>query len=460
MTASASPPTVSSFEVAASELCAAHSISALKPKAVPVWAELESLQHWLGEALAAAQTAGPTTAAAAQWLLDNDFHVQRAIRQVKQDLPERFYRRLPSLASGQEQGLPRIFLVAHGLLQASHLQLSLTTAVQFVRAYQQRSPLKIAELWAFPIMLRLSCFEVLVAAFGRLFPGVQPPFAVSSCATAAVAIADAECVSRALANLAVISSIQWKDFFDRTSLVEEILSHDPAGVYARMDFDTRDAYRHGIEDLALASGQSELNVAEAVLGQCGDQAGEQARNHVGYWLVGPGRAAFETAVGARPLHAVSIGRALLRHGGGLYAVSLCLAGLLGLVIPALYLAGVEADTTSWLLGVALSLLPASVLSVTFVNWIVTLVVRPRTLPKLDFERRNSPRLQGCGCCPGSSGERIGGHGALEAAGNAPIGESGPFAAVRSAHRPFRCRPGRGRGRRGGRTRSGSGDRNA
>ena len=387
MTASASPPTVSPFEVAASELCAAHSISALKPKAIPVWAELESLRHWLGEALAAAQTAGPTTAAAAQWLLDNDFHVQRAIRQVKQDLPERFYRRLPSLASGQEQGLPRIFLVAHGLLQASHLQLSLTTAVQFVRAYQQRSPLKIAELWAFPIMLRLSCFEVLVAAFGRLFPGVQPPFAVSSCATAAVAIADAECVSRALANLAVISSIQWKDFFDRTSLVEEILSHDPAGVYARMDFDTRDAYRHGIEDLALASGQSELNVAEAVLGQCGDQAGEQARNHVGYWLVGPGRAAFETAVGARPLHVVSIGRALLRHGGGLYAVSLCLAGLLGLVIPALYLAGVEADTTSWLLGVALSLLPASVLSVTFVNWIVTLVVRPRTLPKLDFERQ-------------------------------------------------------------------------
>lgn len=390
MTAPASPPTGSPLEVAASELCAAHAISALRAKAIPVWAELASMRQWLGDALAAARTAGPATAAAAQWLLDNDFQVQRAILQVKQDLPARFYKRLPSLASGDEQGLPRIFVVAHRLLHLSHFQLSLTTVVQFVRAYQQHSPLMIAELWALPIMLRLSCFEALVTAFGRLFPQVQPHFAVSSSASAAASIADTECVSRALANLAIISSIQWKDFFDRTSLVEEILGRDPACVYARMDFDTRDTYRHGIEDLALASGNPEWNVAEAVLRQCGDQTAEQARNHVGYWLVGPGRAAFERIVAARPLHAVSIGRALLRHGGGLYSVALCLAGLVGLVTPALYLAGVEADTSSWLLGVTLSLLPASVLSVTFVNWIVTLVVPPCTLPKLDFERQIPP----------------------------------------------------------------------
>ncbi|HEY5504609.1 MAG TPA: hypothetical protein VIK28_05575, partial [Sedimentisphaerales bacterium] len=39
----------------------------------------------------------------------------------------------------------------------SRLQLSLPGAVQFLRAYQEDAPLTIAELWAFPTMLRLAC---------------------------------------------------------------------------------------------------------------------------------------------------------------------------------------------------------------------------------------------------------------------------------------------------------------
>ncbi len=391
MNAPATEPAASPIEVAACELCACHALSGVRPKAVTIWARLEAMRAWLGKALTAAKVAAPDASAAAEWLLDNDFHVRRALLQIKQDLPVRFYRRLPALASGDAQGLPRIFVLAHGLLHASHLQLSMTTAVQFIHAYQQRVPLTIAELWAFPIMLRLACLEVLVTGFARLFPSVQPPVSLSPCAAVTAAIDDTECVSRALANLAVISSVQWKDFFDRTSRVEDILGRDPAGVYARMDFETRDSYRHVIEDLAFASARPEWRVAEAAIERCGsEEATDQARNHVGYWLVGEGRPAFEKEVGARPLHWVALARLLRRHAGGLYAVALFLAGAAGLLVPAFYLAHVEAATSSWLLGVALSIVPASVLSVTLVNWIVTLLVPPRTLPKLDFEHAIPP----------------------------------------------------------------------
>ena len=40
---------------------------------------------------------------------------------------------------------------------------------------------------------------------------------------------------------------------------------DPAGVYARMDFHTRDDYRHVIEAIAKRSRWSEVDVARAVL---------------------------------------------------------------------------------------------------------------------------------------------------------------------------------------------------
>ena len=48
----------------------------------------------------------------------------------------------------------------------------------------------------------------------------------------------------------LLSSIDWPLFFERVSLVEQILREDPAGAYAKMDFATRDRYRHSVEQLA------------------------------------------------------------------------------------------------------------------------------------------------------------------------------------------------------------------
>ena len=383
------PPT-SPLEAAARAYHERHVPGDRPPVPLPAWARLPALRGWLDAALAAARTSEPDGAAAAEWLLDNDYQVRRAILQIGEDLPPRFYRRLPALTGGEEDGLPRVLALAHGLLQASHLQLSLGAAVDFIRAYQRGSPLTIAELWAFPTMLRLACLEVLTTAFARLFPQVEAPFAASPCAAATASVDDTECVSRALANLAVISSIQWKDFFDRTSVVEEILRRDPAGTYARMDFDTRDAYRHVIEAMALECGRAEWEVADRLLAHCRAQDGGEALDHVGHWLVDDGRPAFEAALAARPPPSLLATRLLRRHAGTLYGAGLVLASVAGLAVPALYLAAAGATLPVWLAGVALAALPATVLGVTFVNWIVTLTVAPARLPKLDFSAAIPP----------------------------------------------------------------------
>jgi cyclic beta-1,2-glucan synthetase len=57
----------------------------------------------------------------------------------------------------------------------------------------------------------------------------------------------------------------WKAFFESVSLVEQVLSRDPAEVYSHMDFDTRDRYRKVVEELALAARWSEVAVAEAAI---------------------------------------------------------------------------------------------------------------------------------------------------------------------------------------------------
>lgn len=372
---------------AAAETATRHRLTGLIGRSVPLtaWSHLDATKAWLTQARVAAGAAGQDAGAAAEWLLDNDYQIQRALLQIQEDLPAKFYRKLPGL-SGDAQGRPRIHELAHSLLQASHLQVSLGTAVVFVRQYQQQMPLSIAEIWAFPTTLRIACIELLVTGFSRLFPDTEPPFPVESAPHATMAaIDDTECVARAIANLAVISTIQWNDFFDQTSHVEAILKRDPAGVYPHMDFETRDRYRHAVEQLAEYARQPEWEVAERALRQC-HGSGDAPSGHVGYWLIDAGRPFFEDAIDSRVLALESLGRRILRHPGILYAIALCLAGLAAFVLPALYLARTETTLGAWLLGIALSILPASVLSITVVNWLVTQIVPPRVLPKMEFRK--------------------------------------------------------------------------
>ena len=374
------------LETAAFDLAARHALSNRLPLGVSVWARVASMRNWLRRARAICAKCNPEASKAAEWLLDNDYHVERAVRQIRRDMPERFYRRLPALAGPGEEGLPRVFALAHGFLHASRLQLSLNASVQFVRAYQNAAPLTIAELWAFPVMLRLACLEILVAALSRLFPELEAPFDPTPQAAEPGAFEDTECVARALANLAVIATIPWKDFFERISRVEEILAGDPAGVYPRMDFDTRDRYRKAIEELAAEAGRGEPDVAGEVLAAA-DHAQEGGRSrHVGHWLIGEGRGEIERSLGCRPPTGVAVGRRLLRNAAPIYTAALIVAGFGALILPALYLAAVGAGLSQWVVGVAVVLLPATVLGVTVVHWTITQLVQPRVLPKLDFDK--------------------------------------------------------------------------
>ena len=64
-------------------------------------------------------------------------------------------------------------------------------------------------------------------------------------------------IGNIITTMRLLSSIDWPLFFERVSLVEQILREDPAGAYARMDFPTRDRYRHSVEELAKGAKSDE-----------------------------------------------------------------------------------------------------------------------------------------------------------------------------------------------------------
>jgi len=176
---------------AADEAASRHQLTGLigNSAPLPIWSHLDAMKDWLTRARQEAAQADRHGSAAAEWLLDNDYQIQRAILQIREDLPAEFYAKLPGLA---EAGLrrPRIHQLAHAFLQASHLQVSLNIAVQFIDRYQKKLPLSIAETWAFPTMLRIVSLELLVTGFSRLFPQIAPPFQVDDTPGTSIAAID------------------------------------------------------------------------------------------------------------------------------------------------------------------------------------------------------------------------------------------------------------------------------
>ena len=108
-----------------------------------------------------AQARGEPITPAAQWLLDNNYLVEETIFQIKRDLPQRFYRQLPTmkLAGGGE--VPRALALAWVYVAHSDSAVSSQMLKALVDGYQSVEPLKIGELWALPSLLRFVLIENL-----------------------------------------------------------------------------------------------------------------------------------------------------------------------------------------------------------------------------------------------------------------------------------------------------------
>jgi cyclic beta-1,2-glucan synthetase len=98
---------------------------------------------------------------AAEWLVDNFHIVDEQLREIKDDLPAGYYRKLPKLASGHLEGYPRVFGVAWAFVAHTDSRFDPEALRRFVAAYQRVQPLTIGELWAVAITLRVVLVENL-----------------------------------------------------------------------------------------------------------------------------------------------------------------------------------------------------------------------------------------------------------------------------------------------------------
>ena len=105
---------------------------------------------------------------AAEWLLDNFYLIEEQIRTAKRHLPKGYSKELPRLQNGPSAGQPRVYDIALETISHGDGRVDPENLRRFLAAYQQVTPLRLGELWAIPIMLRLALIENLRRVAARL----------------------------------------------------------------------------------------------------------------------------------------------------------------------------------------------------------------------------------------------------------------------------------------------------
>ena len=385
---------------------------------------------------------------AAEWLLDNFHIISAAARDIHHDLPPAFFKRLPRIAADEFAGLPRMYALALELIGSSAGRLEAQRLQRFISAFQSVTPLTMGELWAWPSALKLALLDhlrmradVLAAsrahrlAADRLAAAVeaapvpldqwpahvhhafvtrllQRSRALGSIASglhhqleAALAArgqtvedairaegqhqaAEQAGMANLIGSLRLISTFDWSEFFESVSLVEQVLQRDPAGVYGRMDFRSRDRYRHAIEELAVPTGEGQLLLALKSVERARQihvRTPDARDAHVGYHLIGAGRRQFERSVAWQPTLQARARRLFFAWAT---------TGYLGAITAGTALVVASAVIYAWLHGwrgtplafvALLARVPASELVIQILQRMISSLIPPRRLPRLELE---------------------------------------------------------------------------
>ncbi len=296
---------------------------------------------------------------AAQWLVDHHSFIQFQIRETRRNLPASYVRELLKAGKSAVSNEPRIYRIAADLVAHSTDVIDSDAIASFGQVLREQDSLKLSELWAFGSILRLAIIE-------RLCGELNSEPVVSAC----------------ILSLRALDGMPLRDFVESVSAAEAVLRHDPAGVYARMDFATRDRYRHEVEKLARRGRLTEVEVAQAAV-----DAAVQARSkgvddprigHVGYYLIGAGAKEFRKHIGCKRVLSFTARSFLERWPSFFYVGSLVLSTAL-IFFGFTHLAG-----TFPLWMSALLLIPVIQAALEIVNLFVSHVLAPRAVPSLDF----------------------------------------------------------------------------
>lgn len=206
-------------------------------------------------------------------------------------------------------------------------------------------------------------------------------------------------IGNAITSIKNLNRISMVEIFEEINGVEDILRKDPAGVYEKMDHQTKVMYRNKIKEISKKTGISEIYIARRV-GYLANQKKEAIDNqivlqqdqkenrqihkketHVGYYLIQKGKQELYQDLTGKSTKSLTNQQKIQLAITILVITSLTISSLLGLYLYYQTQVIWQAVILTLLLW-----LPSSTIIVQTAQYLLGKFIKPTLIPKLDFEK--------------------------------------------------------------------------
>lgn len=378
-----------------------------------------------------------------EWLLDNFYIIEQEIKKMLQNTCDISAKDLNIITEGELKGYPRIFAVALELVSHTDGRIDKEQMEDFINSYQSVSILNMSELWSLNIMIKLaiiekirnSCKKIMESeaqwkeaeqlrdlSEKEMLPKIKSKLLKESSLSYAyiehlVSILKSQeasydkvinfinsklmeqdlCIDKVvekehqeeashemsigncISSLKNISSWDWKELFKDLSAVERILETDPSGIYPVQDYNTKNFYRHEIKKIAKITGTSEVFTAKCAVKCASDYKGDDIRlKHIGYYIVSKGKnkllSIFNKKI--KPVRDKKLSD---------YLLPIILLSAFFAFLPSYYVYNEYNNNVLYFAIVFIvSIIPSVDASVTIINYIISHMIQPSVLPKIEY----------------------------------------------------------------------------
>ncbi len=263
---------------------------------------------------------------AGEWILDNFYMIEKAVKTIEKDLCLKKYVNFPGIS---QSGFARIFVLTNEIISNTDGKINQSDLKDYLIAYQTQKDLTMEEIWSIPLFLQINLIEKIRHVCEKIFISQMEKYKVDNMIQRIIenkpekevkmsvkgaypfieymsyrlkkygkvglpylqafeeqvnkmGMKISEVIGRehfdiavrklsiknAITSLRDISRMNIISIFKEINVVEQILKQDPAGVYSQMEYTSKDYYRAKILEISKKTKISEIFIAEEVLKLC------------------------------------------------------------------------------------------------------------------------------------------------------------------------------------------------
>ena len=186
-------------------------------------------------------------------------------------------------------------------------------------------------------------------------------------------------IGNSITSIKKIQRINFLEIFEKVNGVEELLKKDPSLVYEKMDNKTKEYYRNKIKEISKKTKISEIYIARKLLELA--NGNEKKKSHIGYYLIDEGIEELYKVLKYKKRNSIK-----LKERVKIYITLILIFSVIISYFMAKALNSNINNLTILIISCILFFIPAFELINQIFSYVLSKIVKPKLIPKMDFSK--------------------------------------------------------------------------